>query len=150
MKTLFRTIVLIAILLAGAGAARGQAVEARRPHFWQSRTFWKVLAIDSLAMVGDYAAFQATPARAVHEQDPLFGSRRPSMPHMIAIGEPFAFAAAIASEKLREDHKRWWWAPVAADVAEHTALMFKNISLADARAPSSKQIPMPPRIRIPR
>jgi hypothetical protein len=107
-----------------------QVASAQPRHFWQSGKFWATFAISTAATLADYKTSEDCFRRGCVEQDPFFGSARPSMARMTAMGMPITFAISWAGYKMSESKhpvlRDTWLLPTVAQTASHGVLAYEN------------------------
>jgi hypothetical protein len=111
-------VALLVVLFALPASA-----QERGHHFWHSKKFLAAFSIDAAASIADYAESQHAFSIGYREGDPLFGTGRPGLGQMTAVGLPLTFAISYASFRASESQSKYVRAfaplPVAYDVANH-------------------------------
>ena len=130
---------VVAVLLV-VGCALPAPAQERGHHFWHSKRFWAAFSIDAAASIADYAESQRAFSMGYREGDPLFGTGRPGLGHMTAVGLPLTFAISYASFRASQSQSKYVRAlsplPVAYDAANHV-----RWAVWSATAPSLKSEP---------
>jgi hypothetical protein len=109
------------------GKPEDTSTKSMHPRRWyRSKRFWALFALDVAATTVDYQTSRDGIARGGSEADPIFGSSRPSMVHMEAVGLPVAFGAEYLGYRLSAHHKFLSIIPTAVNIAGHVAFSVHN------------------------
>jgi hypothetical protein len=100
----------------------------QRKHWYSSKRFWVTFSADVAASVADYEASQQAFSRGATEDNPIFGSPRPSMARMLSIGVPWAFGMQYLGYRIGNKFKPLGYAPLVGDLAIHIPNAIHNAS----------------------
>jgi hypothetical protein len=126
---------LFLLICAGVAQAQGsmgyivphqREIPALRPAFYHSRDFWLRFSVQESSALVDYSASQHGFRAGQYEQNPIFGSKRPSFARMTAIGTPIEFGYAFLGWRMEQSRsrliRRASWVPTALSAGEHIGL----------------------------